>query len=592
MIVQGRAPDAQCCNCGQPAHAICGSQLDDSTMCFACLDELDGTLPPHSPDCPQNMTHADGGSASLGPDLGATCAACHVARATRDGTRRRSPAAADSPRPSLPSHNYSNVKLDAWHAMDRIKVPRNHPLALSFWRAFRDAIFARSKTDWDRVAEVLTAKGINIEEMWQHNPRYILQRVRRVIPEPDILVPALREVLTKYKDVNPDPKTGRKLLDADAVKAFENLINTHAARGCLSDPPGVELYQEMRRDRDGLKVYRCLRGTSDIEGGLHQKMNQSFGSWRMGPELADAVIALWRHGHNVRAGARFESQLKKLESDRLWYLDWIQHFTTEIYGEPDHAWYQSSLDFGKTDEVFGIVPLVLPEGVEPDVITPAVLESLKKDNKYSSSALFLVQKQKSLIPYLPMHTKDEAVLFRQSVSKYSSDGAKEPNFDKMAKDWNDCTLVGLDGMRKANGTTIFRKTAGMLRRHYNGGYKSSNARHAAHDEAPESLKALEGFMLEQWFVEEDLDEILEGIREASASSTDRVEMAGGDVTEHDEQGAEDVSMDVDGRYIRFLFFAATITIVHSFQIATMTIAALPWMMDDKLDKLPRQRSSA
>jgi hypothetical protein len=56
--------------------------------------------------------------------------------------------------------------------------------------------------------------------------------------------------------------------------------------GYLSDPPGVQLYVKIGEDKDGLVLYRCFRGTNTVEGGVHQNMIKSFGSYNAGPELA------------------------------------------------------------------------------------------------------------------------------------------------------------------------------------------------------------------------------------------------------------------------------------------------------------------
>lgn len=59
----------------------------------------------------------------------------------------------------------------------------------------------------------------------------------------------------------------------------------------------------MRKDRDGLPLYRCCRGTNSLEGGIHQNIIRKFGSFGASPELTDAVLADYRLRHNIDVGA-------------------------------------------------------------------------------------------------------------------------------------------------------------------------------------------------------------------------------------------------------------------------------------------------
>jgi len=57
----------------------------------------------------------------------------------------------------------------------------------------------------------------------------------------------------------------RRLLSDEAQKIFKGVLEL-AQSGHLSDPPDVELYVHIRTDNHGLDVWRCVRGTSDVEG--------------------------------------------------------------------------------------------------------------------------------------------------------------------------------------------------------------------------------------------------------------------------------------------------------------------------------------
>ena len=62
----------------------------------------------------------------------------------------------------------------------------------------------------------------------------------------------------------------------------------HVRRGCLSDPPDVQLYYRIPEKDAGsgaLPAFRCVRGTNSNEGTVHQKLLPTFGAMNAGLEL-------------------------------------------------------------------------------------------------------------------------------------------------------------------------------------------------------------------------------------------------------------------------------------------------------------------
>lgn len=76
-------------------------------------------------------------------------------------------------------------------------------------------------------------------------------------------------------------------------------------RGFVSDPEGVEMYEELKDDENGLKLYRCLRGTNAAEG-MHAKMIRNFSMFGADPLLTHAWLTMFRHQHNTRVWECFE----------------------------------------------------------------------------------------------------------------------------------------------------------------------------------------------------------------------------------------------------------------------------------------------
>jgi hypothetical protein len=54
------------------------------------------------------------------------------------------------------------------------------------------------------------------------------------------------------------------------------------------------------KDRDGLNIYRFIRGTNSIEGGFHMAVHRIFGSLRASPELSECLWINWILRRNKR----------------------------------------------------------------------------------------------------------------------------------------------------------------------------------------------------------------------------------------------------------------------------------------------------
>ncbi len=76
------------------------------------------------------------------------------------------------------------VKLDPFHFMSRLKMPKKHPLFKSFMSALRRAIFIESAEDLKAVKDALVSRGMSKKDAGNLNNRYLVsnQYVRRIIP--------------------------------------------------------------------------------------------------------------------------------------------------------------------------------------------------------------------------------------------------------------------------------------------------------------------------------------------------------------------------------------------------------------------------
>ncbi|KAI3653135.1 hypothetical protein MP228_002560 [Amoeboaphelidium protococcarum] len=349
----------------------------------------------------------------------------------------------------------SRVKLDAWHAMKRICTPRHHAFQYEFCSQLRDAIFVVNQEDANDVARVLNLKGLNYDDVMQSKPDYILQRVRRLIPPAPVLVERLRHVLLEFsQDKYTDPDSGKPLLDSVAKEEFAKLL-IHAGRGCLSDPQSISLYYEKGKDKDGLTLYRCIRGSSSVEGAVHQKLAMKFQPWNAGPKYADLAAAVLRHRYNVRASQRNRPGFPTIGHYNHDLIDKIQDITQKIYGLSVHDWWTPINQLKLHGESFGILPVVsTDQQVNVSVSDPRI-------EKYTESMKYLAVKMKTLIPHLPIYSVEEMKCFNVSVSKYMRGTFKQIDYKLFADDWNAGRLKG-----KPDGISITCKLPEHLESYY------------------------------------------------------------------------------------------------------------------------------
>lgn len=94
---------------------------------------------------------------------------------------------------------------------------------------------------------------------------FILKRIKRKIPLPNQLLPAVKLLFDHYGPL-PSAKTGSPLFDQKCKRIAKNIIKS-IKLGHVSDieisPP---LYRELGKDKNGLMNYTCSKGTSSVEG--------------------------------------------------------------------------------------------------------------------------------------------------------------------------------------------------------------------------------------------------------------------------------------------------------------------------------------
>lgn len=345
----------------------------------------------------------------------------------------------DIPIEELPkSGTWRTVLADIFHLMDRAKLPMHHDYKALFFRALRAAMFIMNKRDVDQVKTVLQKKGISWNKTLAFNFDYIAKRVRRTVPPADVLYNRLLAVYNFFKDKK-DTETGDVLFNTRARKRFELMLEL-VKKGYASDPPGLELYVpktdkygRVMVDRDGLQLYRSLRGTSNLES-LHQYLTTSFGHTMSGPWYSDSLLTVLRHFFNWRMSRKNRPNFPNINHYDGLLLDRINRLYELIFG---YKKYRSWSEFNENlpiKSAFGIIEV-------NKKLTASVVHSdedvaiLSKNRTLT----YLAERQQSPIPFMPIRGENEKKLIHKKLNEVLVSGQSFANqrvYNKIADDWN------------------------------------------------------------------------------------------------------------------------------------------------------------
>ena len=132
----------------------------------------------------------------------------------------------------------------------------------------------------------------DVEKRFIENYAWFAHRVRRHIPEPKELEKGIREVVQLFAACE-DAKTGKQLFTPKTWKVFTNII-THVRKGCLSDMPGYNYYYVVGVTKEGYPIYKCVRGTSPLEG-YHHHLRMLVEQCCMSPRLLISLLRCFNY---------------------------------------------------------------------------------------------------------------------------------------------------------------------------------------------------------------------------------------------------------------------------------------------------------
>jgi hypothetical protein len=310
---------------------------------------------------------------------------------------------------ALDQHHRS-VLGDAFHFMDRVKVPVHHDWKAAYFSALRDAIFIFDVDDKKKVQSVLLSKGKTWEQEVSFHSRYICRRVRRYIPPGEILHGRVKAVFDFFGDKQ-DGKTGKRLFGGKDAMKKKDLVLEALRRGELSDPP-IPLYvpeflpgtNMPKKDRDGLPLWRCLRGTGPAENA-HSQYTRAFGQVRAGPMYSCAVLRNHHHRKTMRAAMAHRPGFPQIYHFDPELVDSVEQLNINVFGRTKYSnWPAFHEAVPSKRSPFGIIPLVEDCGRGGQRMPCEFL---------SPQLRFLASSMDSDLPYTPVATREEKRLFKK-----------------------------------------------------------------------------------------------------------------------------------------------------------------------------------
>ncbi|KAJ7333477.1 hypothetical protein DFH08DRAFT_966299 [Mycena albidolilacea] len=369
----------------------------------------------------------------------------------------------------------SRVLDDAYHFMDRLLrlLSKKHSVFNEFAHQFSETIFVRDQDDEAKVREVLEKKGISWDYAIRSKKAALNRRIRRYIPPSEKLAADLETLFNSFKD--------------EARKTAETLLET-VRLGFVSDPPGIPLYYVRGKDRDGLILYRMVRGTNSVEGGVHMLIRRIFGSLCASPELTEATIGNWflrrnrTIGHYNRTGKKWRSHFD------IWLLDDLVERALTLGIEPSVPVPRLLATRIATSESFGIIPIgsaIAQEAAIPQ-LPPLNLQAAPHHNDVRLHALthlctkscniyrYIQLRQRTPVPVIPVHTVAEYQFFKQNVDAFRTASTRDTapelaykttDYIAFAVFWNHQVMRQSPQIIEADRRLYFKLPEQLLRHH-------------------------------------------------------------------------------------------------------------------------------
>jgi hypothetical protein len=370
--------------------------------------------------------------------------------------------------PSSIKDVFSAVLGDAFHFMDRPKVPMHHEYKKPYFFALQEAWFAWEPSRLEKVKASLRTSGLTEEEVeakMYYDISFFRKRVPRIVLPPSNHYPRVRAVFELFGP-KVDSKSGAALFNPAAWGRARNVLAEILA-GNAADPPGVSFYTQQTDaigepvvDSLGNPLIDCSRGSNRTEN-VHKHLVATFGGWTAGIEMSDMLLAERRHRYNQSVSEQRRPGFPVLGMCDTWLVDSVQLQVEANHGVLLYPGWSNPSDFVATTETFGTACL------HSDELAAAIAAiDLRSPAKQMTRELqYLCKAMQTKLPLLPVHGEDENKLFSRLVL---SQQTSKIDFDAIALDW--CKLV--------DGVTVFPKLPVYLSMHHTAWSRNQRVRDA------------------------------------------------------------------------------------------------------------------
>ncbi|KAF7776631.1 hypothetical protein Agabi119p4_5024 [Agaricus bisporus var. burnettii] len=282
---------------------------------------------------------------------------------------------------------HSRVLKDPWHMFHMIYLSATHGLRKQFTRELRDAIFIPDQQDRNRIDAWGSTQTPpeTYEKLRNASPEWIRKRCRHTIPPPHILYPLVRKVFSTYGPIV-DPTTKQPLFSSNSQWKMARNILELIRRGFVSDPPGISLYTQFGIDKQtGLPMYRCIRGTNTIEGGVHTHIKSRLPKFGVSIRHVQASLLDFTLRHNLLVGTYNSTGQHYRGHFSIWTMNRIQELLMTLkdsFSKPIQldGWVNGNM-YIQTKEVIGILPI--PNEVRNLNGMSSYHSTLNQNQKYS-----------------------------------------------------------------------------------------------------------------------------------------------------------------------------------------------------------------
>jgi len=310
----------------------------------------------------------------------------------------------------------SGVLGDIMDAMDRLlkKLSKNHGIIALLGRCFASALMLYNKANAEAD-----------------------RRVRRFFPALVILQEHLKGLFNQFGPVL-DASTGQPLFNAAAKEAARNVLDL-AAGGWLSDPPGVGKCVLRRRNRNGLPLWLCFRGTNSTEGSVHQMLFTTFLSMKgASAEIIHFVLLEWLHRTNIRAAHHNRGWPCYGQYD-TWIVDAIVSFQQRVYGRRvSFMNHMCAFESDQPEFFCGVSPVPKADRDASGLPDETMLEAVKSALPLLSQQMrFLSEKNNTGMPVLPVHTVAERRMYFNVKADLRRKLGQDPTPTQMAIEFNE-----------------------------------------------------------------------------------------------------------------------------------------------------------